>query len=62
MEKDELKHMFDEYVDRCLMECAILNIARLYEQEEENMLLKEIEKKTDRDKVKQRVDVAKLGL
>jgi len=62
MEKDELKHMFDEFIDRCLMECAVLNLARLYEDEEENMLLREIEKKTERDSVKQRTDVAKMGL
>jgi len=62
MEKDELKHMFDEFIDRCLMECAVLNLARLYEDEEENMLLREIEKKTERDSVKQKTDIAKMGL
>jgi len=52
MEKNELKHIFDEFIDWCLMECAILNLAWLYEGEEEWMLLREIEKKTERDNVK----------
>lgn len=52
MEKDELKHIFDEFMDWCLMECAILNLAWLYEDEEEKILLWEIEKKTEWDQVK----------
>ena len=38
-EKAELKHMFDEYMDRVLMECAVENLARLYEGEEEQIHL-----------------------
>lgn len=52
MEKDELKHIFYEFMDWCLMECAILNLAWLYEDEEEKILLWEIEKKTEWDQVK----------
>ena len=39
MEKDELKHIFDEFIDRCLMECAILNLSWIYEEEEQQLLL-----------------------
>jgi len=34
MEKKELRHMFDEYIDRCLLESAVENLSRLYEDEE----------------------------
>lgn len=41
MEKEELRHMFDEYIDRCMMECAIENLSRLYEEEESEIHLRE---------------------
>jgi hypothetical protein len=62
MEKDELKHIFDEYIDRCLMECAVLNLAWIYEEEEQELLLWETRNKVERDTVKQRTDMAKMGL
>lgn len=54
--------MFDEYVDRCLMECAILNLAWIYEEEEQQLLLRETQNKVERDQVKQKTDMAKMGL
>lgn len=62
MEKAELKHMFDEFIDWCLMEASIENIAWLYEDEEAHLHLKEHEKKTEWEKVKHRNDMAKMGM
>lgn len=62
MEKDELKHIFDEFIDRCLMECAILNLSWIYEEEEQQLLLWETQNKVERDTVKMKTDMAKMGL
>jgi hypothetical protein len=61
-EKAELKHMFDEFLDRCLLESGLENLARLYEEEEAQLHLREHEKKTEREKVKHRNDMAKMGM
>jgi hypothetical protein len=34
MEKEEMGHMFEEFLNRCMMEAAIENISRIYEEEE----------------------------
>lgn len=41
MEKQELRHMFDEFVDRMLLESAIENLSRLYEDEEAEIHIRE---------------------
>lgn len=54
--------MFDEYVDRMMLESAIENLSRLYEDEEAEIHIREQQKKVQRDKVKAQTDLAKMGL
>jgi hypothetical protein len=62
LEKEELRHMFDEFIDRSLMQCAVENLSRLYEDEEEQIHIREAAKKEERDKVKMKTDIAKMGM
>ena len=59
MEKEELGHMYEEYLDRGIAEATIENISRLYEEEEENIHLREQQKKIERDEVKRNADISK---